>query len=575
MLAVCLAIACPSPAVAGDAPSWMHAAASAPLPPHDEKTIAVTIYSEDVTVVQSQDKIKTIERRAYKILRPEGRDYGIALAEFDSNRKITGMKAWCIPAQGKDYEVKERDAVDVSLAGIEWSELITDMKDRVLRIPATDPGNIVGYEIEVEEHPYILQDWWRFQGRIPVREARYSLQLPPGWEYKATWLNHSEVQPVPSGSNQWQWVLTDLPGIREEDDMPPWRAVAAQMIVSLFPPGGSGKKGFENWAEMARWENTLFQGRRDSSPELKQKVAELTVSVPTTLAKMQAIAAFVQKEIRYVAIELGIGGWQPHPVRDVFLHRYGDCKDKATLMSAMLKEIGVDSYYLDTNVDRGAVNSATPPHMFWFNHEILAIRLPDNLTDSSLQAIYTHPKLGRVLVFDPTSEVTPFGQLPGQLQANYGLLVTDDGGELILVPQLAPSASGLQRVAQLKLMPDGTLTGDVTEIRNGDNAAMQRYALRAATKDADRIKPIETLLSRCLGAFQINSATVGNLTFTHSRFSTAIPSPRPNTPKLPEIFSSYVRASSAIGPATSWKKRSTANTPSNLKVLQKTPTLMK
>jgi hypothetical protein len=496
----------------------MHAAASAPLPSHDDKTIAITVYSEDVIVVQSEQKIKSIERRAYKILRPEGRDFGIVVAEFDSNRKITGMKAWCIPGQGKDYEVKEKDALDVSLAGVESSELITDMKDRVLRIPAADPGNIVGYEIEVEERPYILQDWWHFQARIPVREARYSLQLPSGWEYKATWLNHAEIQPTHSGSNQWQWVVADLPGIREEDEMPPWRAVAAQMIVSFFPPGASGKRGFENWTDMAHWEGTLFQGRRDPSPELTQKVTELTASAPTTFAKIQAIAAFVQKEIRYVAIELGIGGWQPHAARDIFSHRYGDCKDKATLMSAMLKEIGVDSYYIDINVDRGAVTAATPPHMFWFNHEILAIRLPDDVNDPSLQAVYTHPKLGRILIFDPTDELTPLGSLRGDLQASYSLLVTDDGGELVLVPQLPSSASSLHRVAQLKLLPDGTLIGEVTEICYGDSAARQRYALRAATKDAGRIKPIEALLSHSLGAFQINSVVVGNLNVYNQPF---------------------------------------------------------
>jgi len=511
MLTVCFGVLCPSPARAGDAPGWMHTAAAAPLPPHDEKTDAVTIYSEDVTIVQSEGKIKSIERRAYKILRPGGRDYGVAYAEFDSNRKITGMKAWCIPAQGKDYEVKEKEALDVSLAGVESSELISDVKDRILRIPAADPGSVVGFEIEVETRPYILQDWWHFQSRIPVREARYSLQLPAGWEYKATWINHTEIQPTSSGANQWQWVVADLPGIREEDDMPPWRAVAAQMIVSFFPPGGSGKKGFENWNEMARWEVGLFQGRRDSSPELKQKVSEVTASAPTTLAKMQAIAAFVQEDIRYVAIELGIGGWQPHSAQEIFAHRYGDCKDKATLMSAMLKEIGVDSYYLDINVNRGAVTSATPPHMYWFNHEILGIRLPDNVTDPSLMAIYRHPKLGRILIFDPTSEVTPLGQLRGPLQANYGLLVTEDGGDLIQVPQLSPTASGNRRTAKLKLSLDGTLSGDVTELRRGDNAAYQRYELRAATKDADRIKPIESLLSHSLGTFRITSASVGNL----------------------------------------------------------------
>ncbi len=498
-------------AFAADAPAWMHAAATSPLPSYDEKTDAVAVYYEDITIVQSEGKIKTIERRAYKILRPGGREFGVAYAEFDSNRKITGMKAWCIPAQGKDYEVKEKDAVDVSLAGVESSELITDVKDRLLRIPAAEPGNVVGYEIESEARPYILQDWWDFQNRTPVREARYTLQLPSGWEYKATWINHPEVQPTPAGANQWQWVVTDVPAIREEGDMPPWQGIAGQMVVSFFPPGGSGKRGFENWNEMGRWENTLFQGQRDPSPEIKQKVAELTASAPTTLAKMQAIAAFVQKDIRYVAIELGIGGWQPHAARDIYSHRYGDCKDKATLMSTMLKEIGVESYYLDINARRGGVTPATPPQMYWFNHEILGIRLLDNVSDTSLMAIYNHPKLGRILIFDPTSEVTPFGQLEGALQANYGLLVTEDGGDLIQVPQLAPTSSGNRRMANLQLSPEGTLSGDVTEVREGDSAAYQRYALRAASKDADRIKPIETLLSRSLGTFQITKASVGNL----------------------------------------------------------------
>ena len=90
--------------------------------------------------------------------------------------------------------------------------------------------------------------------------------------------------------------------------MPPWREVASQMLLSFLPPGGSGKKGFENWTEMGRWEADLDQGRREPSPEMKQKVAELTAGSATSLARMQALAKYVQKDIRYVAIELGIGG---------------------------------------------------------------------------------------------------------------------------------------------------------------------------------------------------------------------------------------------------------------------------
>ena len=105
-------------AQAGDAPAWMHAAASAPLPAHDEKTDAVLLYSEQTVNVQSIDKIKTHVRMVYKILRPSGRDYGIAVVSFNPHRKINGLRGWCIPAQGKDYEVKEKEAVEIALPKI-------------------------------------------------------------------------------------------------------------------------------------------------------------------------------------------------------------------------------------------------------------------------------------------------------------------------------------------------------------------------------------------------------------------------------------------------------------------------
>jgi hypothetical protein len=282
------------------------------------------------------------------------------------------------------------------------------------------------------------------------------------------------------------------------------------MIVSLFPPGGV-KKGFQSWSEMGKWYSTLTNGRRDPSPEIKQKVTALTASAATPLAKMQSLAAFVQSDIRYVAILLGIGGVQPHPATDIFANRYGDCKDKATLLSSMLKEAGIDSYYVVINAERGVVTSATPPHIGGFNHVILAVQLPPGLTDPSLMAVVQHPKLGRILFFDPTDHLTPFGQLSGALQANYGLLVTPDGGDLIELPQLPSSSNAITRSAKLTLDDKGTLQGEVKEVRLGDPASSQRWALRSATKSADQIKPIETTLSHSLATFQIGKATVTSL----------------------------------------------------------------
>jgi hypothetical protein len=518
LCAILCALAIPPRAQAGDAPAWMHAVASALIPAHDEKTNAVLLYSETAINVQSLDKIKTRVRVAYKILRPSGRDYGIAAVSFNAHTKINGLRGWCIPAQGKDYEVKDKEAIVIALPKVEGSELISDVKDKLLQIPAPDPGNIIGYEYEQEEQPMVLQAVWPFQREIPGHELHFSLQLPAGWEYKASWINYPEAKPTQGGNKQWEWVVSDVTAIRKEAEMPPIEGVAGQMIISFFPPGGASANGFSSWLGMGNWYRNLTNGRRDASPEITQQVATITASAHTPLEKMRALALFVQHDIRYVAIELGIGGWQPHAASEVFAHRYGDCKDKATLLSTMLSQAGIESFYVVINSERGSVTPQVPANLGGFNHVVLAIKLPANVTDSSLVATMQHPRLGPLLYFDPTNELTPFGEIGGYLQANYGLLVTTDGGELVELPRQPSAMNGIQRTAKLTLDPTGTLTGEVSETRMGDRASSERWRLRTVAKSADRIKPIEDLLAGSLSRFSITKASVDNLNQTDQPF---------------------------------------------------------
>jgi hypothetical protein len=122
-----------------------------------------------------------------------------------------------------------------------------------------------------------------------------------------------------------------------------------------------------------------------------------------------------------------------------------------------------------------------------------------------------HPKMGRILFFDPTNEITPFGQIGGYLQANYGLLVTPDGGELVELPQQPSAMNSIERVGKLTLDANGVLKGDVRETRLGDRAASERSRLRNVTDNKDRIKPIESLLAGSLPNFQIMKASLVNL----------------------------------------------------------------
>jgi transglutaminase-like putative cysteine protease len=494
---------------AADAPAWMRAQVSAALPAYDEKTKAVVLFEETIFTVLPNGKMKKLQREAVRILRPDGAMYGIARFASYPEAVISSMHAWCIPASGKDYEVKEKDAMESAFYGVDDSLLITDVRTKTLRIPDATVGSIVGTEVEYDVRPDNLTDDWDLQDTVPVRQARYTLNLPSGWSYQSTWLNHREESPAASTNGRWTWSVDGVEAIREEKSMPPWRGIAGRMVVALIPPGGKDS-GIKTWDQIGTWYTGLAAGRRDASPAIKQKVAELTASATTPLAKMQALASFVQKDIRYVAIELGIGGHQPHAAAEIFSHRYGDCKDNVTLLSSMLKEIGIESYYVVINTARGSITATTPPNLL-FNHMVMAIQLPAGVESPSLRARINHPKLGPLLFFDPTDSLLPLGSLPGVLQANYGLLVTPSGGELIQLPQLPAESNGVSRTAKMILDENGTLHGEVEEVRVGDLGAEHRYALRAAARDTDKIKAIEAEAGAAFSTFQILKASVRNL----------------------------------------------------------------
>jgi hypothetical protein len=156
----------------------------------------------------------------------------------------------------------------------------------------------------------------------------------------------------------------------------------------------------------------------------------------------------------------------------------------------------------------------TPPNL-GFDHVILAVRLPDDVPakggDPSLLAVTELPGIGRVLYFDPTNEQTPFGRLSGDLQASYALVVGPDSGQYLPLPQLAPETSGTQRIAKLVLRENGDLSGTVSETRSGDDGDELRGLLANESGDADRLRPIESVLAGSLATFQVASPEYLNL----------------------------------------------------------------
>jgi transglutaminase-like putative cysteine protease len=173
----------------------------------------------------------------------------------------------------------------------------------------------------------------------------------------------------------------------------------------------------KTWHDLSAWASGFYDPPAEVTDAIRAKAAELTASANTELDRIRAVAAFVQKT-NYVAVEINLargGGFQPHAADQVLARHYGDCKDKATLMRALLKAAGIESYAVVIYArDRQYVHPEWPsPNQF--NHAIVAVRIS---AQTKLPTVVEHPKLGRLLIFDSTDPVTPVGNLRQEEQGS-------------------------------------------------------------------------------------------------------------------------------------------------------------
>ena len=269
-----------APARNEQAPDWLHSLANVALPKYPDDTDAVVLLFDETATIQPDGTVVEHVRIAYKILRSGGREDGVLQLPFNNQIKITEMKGWCLAANGLTFQVGEKDAVERSRFA-EDGDFASD-RYKILKVPASDPGNIVGEEFEWRRTLYLLQEEWDFQGEDPVRDSRFTLQVPAGWEYRDRWVHHDEIPSQQDGANQWHWEVRDVPAVDKEKDMPPEESVMGRAVIDFFPTDPAiRQKTLDSWAQFGLWYDRLAAGRRNDSPDIAAKVRELTAQVPS------------------------------------------------------------------------------------------------------------------------------------------------------------------------------------------------------------------------------------------------------------------------------------------------------
>lgn len=482
------------------APQWGVDAAKTPTPAYANDAASVVLYDETVETVDESGRSVESEHEAIRVLAPQGRGDALCGLSYNSDEKILELHGWTITADGQQFEAKDTDAIEVGDTSV--PVMLSTDKMRILRPPAVDVGATVVCETVEQLPPYQQEAVWEVQRNTPVVSEALEVDLPPGRAHGVSWHRMEPVKGVEVTPNHWRWEVKNEQrlDLRDVPSHPNWWALAARMNLEW----GAGATGdtTARWKALGKRYSDLEAGRPDPSPEITAETQQLIAGATDFFTKVQRITEYIQNNVRYFIVERGIGGWQANPAGEIFRNRYGDCKDKTTILISMLRVAGIQAFYVPVDDRRGVVDPNAPS--FYGDHMITAIEIPAGVEDARMQAVVTAKNGKRYLIFDPTNQETPAGNLPSYEQGGYGILAAGEDSEILALPVLSPKTNGAERKGSFTLAPDGTLTGKVDVEQIGPEGANLRGSLRNADQK-ERREDLERGLASDLPGVVLNS----------------------------------------------------------------------
>ena len=347
----------------------------------------------------------------------------------------------------------------VTPPGLLEYNLYSDTIWHVISMPALEPGCTIEYQVSIEDAAVSsgenrFSGGFHFQSTNPTLQTNYALRLPKDRVFRWKAVN-CVIEPQIVSENgivTYLWHYGKTPAIHEEIGMP-----NIDEIVPRF-----SFTSFDSWNEVSSWYRELAKDRYDLDTNIKQIVDNLTAGLETQYEKIRTIYNFVTSEIRYVGIELGTGAYQPSLASQVLHKRYGDCKDKTTLMISMLDQIDVPAFPALINPSPFAHIDLDMPSTGQFSHLITMIP----------------QKNGRIIWLDPTSETCPFGNLPATDQGRQALVVKKKTAEFLKTPTAAPESNQLIINTKIIINSDDVVRGEMEILPTGQYDIDYRFAYK-------------------------------------------------------------------------------------------------
>lgn len=423
---------------------------------------AIILVDENMTL--SRDNTLTSESRyMIKILNERGKqDFSEVVIGYDSTyEKVEVEYARTIKPGGEVVMVGEKDIRDVSRY-LNFP-LYSNARARIISMPEITIGAIIEYKIKTTQSQLInKKDFdlaYSLQESEPVISAKFAIRVPKERELKIKILNpeynlkNFNLSPGISETPEeriYAWDFKNIPQIEIEPNMPPMSEINPIIMMSTF----------ESWKEIYTWWRDLVKDRIVADKAISDKAKELIKGKAGGEDKIRALYNYCAQEIRYVGVEYGQAGYQPHMASEIFKNKYGDCKDKAILFITMLKEAGIEGYPVLIGT-RGTPATLDDFPAVNFNHAIAAVELD-----------------GKLIFLDITAEVCSFGDLPEDDQQRHVVVFKKDGFELVDTPLLAPQDSRVKSHTKISIASDESISAQRQVETFGQFDQAQRYWLR-------------------------------------------------------------------------------------------------
>jgi len=483
-------------------PDWLTAAGRVDVGHFGDGSAAFVVGRWTDFTVDATGKFVMTERTAMRVLNRRSADrYLNAVGNENNDTKVTSIETWAISPSGRVTQSGKKDLI----TGSDFAsfEVFSDDRVKMIKIPGVEDGSLVGFEIVTQGRLPIRGEKFQMEQEIPVRQAELSVSVPSG---SLRWfVNHPDrVEVVSHSGNGAVFRTENRPAIPDESDSPPFSSLAAVVFINY---DANGPSALESWEEAGHSYHALFDSGEKPETEIASEVETLASRQSNPLSKIDALYTYVSRQIRYVAIEIGIGGYQPHYPSDVYKNKYGDCKDKATLLISMLNKIGLRAYPALVGTRGDVEADPTAPTLATFDHMIVALPVPANLRPA-VEKLPAYDWNNQILWIDPTSEADPLGELPEMDQGVFALIAYPDRGDLQRIPQAPPEQNGTEYSVNAHLQPDGTGTAEVEAKYFGVSNSRRHFFYRGRSQ-SEILKSFEERVSRYVNQASFRQASIG------------------------------------------------------------------